>query len=325
MEDAKQLVQQLIEEGRTFSFHNFSQKSVNGYPNAFKPDWVRWVTRVNGAVDALCGKDSAPARMVGAANCVSVLGNGDDKFENAKGHYLGALETVHGILEKDTFGELLKSDRAIAGQDLSNRVFVVHGRDDLAKNELERLLREMGLDPVVLHRQPDGGKTVIEKFEQHADVGFAFILLTPDEYAYLAEEHEKPSHERTVEARARPNVIFEFGYFIGRLGRERTCCLYRGDVQLPSDLSGIIYKRFERSPEEAAWSISGSLRPLGTSSHSACAVPARCPCCGKAAEILPRTRTGNLGRPCRGSIRMSPPVLDTMRGASLRGLPRCWR
>ena len=79
----------------------------------------------------------------------------------------------------------------------SNRVFVVHGRDKLAKSQLESLLYRNGLEPIVLHRQTDGGRTVIEKFEKHAgSAAFAIVLLTPDEIAYLASEEPKADGER---------------------------------------------------------------------------------------------------------------------------------
>lgn len=143
------------------------------------------------------------------------------------------------------------------------KVFVVHGHDDAAKTNLEVFLHEVGLEPVVLHRQADQGLTVIEKFEKHSDVGYAFILLTPDEVAYLASDAQKPESERKVEWRARPNVIFEFGYFVGKLGRSRVCCLYTGNVSLPSDVNGMIYKRYEKSIEEVGYSIIKDLKAAG--------------------------------------------------------------
>lgn len=145
----------------------------------------------------------------------------------------------------------------------SNKVFVVHGHDEISKTNLEVFLHEIGLEPVVLHRQADVGLTVIEKFEKHSDVGYAFILLTPDEVAYLAAEQAKPDQDRVREYRARPNVIFEFGYFVGKLGRSKVCCLYTGNVSLPSDVSGMIYKRFERSIEEVAYGIIKDLKASG--------------------------------------------------------------
>lgn len=145
----------------------------------------------------------------------------------------------------------------------SSKVFVVHGHDDRAKTDLEVFLREIGLEPVVLHRQADEGLTIIEKFEKHSDVGYVFVLLTPDEIAYLRSEEPKPDAEREKEFRARPNVIFEFGYFVGKLGRSKVCCLYTGNVSLPSDVGGIIYKEYESSIEEVAYSVLKDLKASG--------------------------------------------------------------
>jgi len=152
---------------------------------------------------------------------------------------------------------------AHAAEVRTKRVFVVHGRDDVAKTSLEVFLHEIGLEPIVLHRQADEGMTIIEKFEKHSDVGYAFILLTPDEVSYLASDEDKPDGQRSKEFRARPNVIFEFGYFVGKLGRSRVCCLHTGSVSLPSDVSGMIYKRYERSIEEVAYSVIKDLKASG--------------------------------------------------------------
>ncbi|UVK56342.1 nucleotide-binding protein [Mesorhizobium sp. AR02] len=255
----------LIAEGVKFNYRTFADFGAGGYPSAYTPEWLTWTTRVGSAVKELFAKTSAPTRILQSAQLVQLLGNGEDSFRQAKAFYMGALEAAKKILDEDTFDELLATTRAVAPRDLTNKVFIVHGRDDAAKAELEIILAEMGLEPVVLHRQADGGNTVIEKFEKHADVGFAFILLTPDEVAYLASEEAKPDAEREKERRARPNVIFEFGYFVGRLGRARTCCLYRGNVVLPSDLGGLVYKRFDRSVEEVAYGIQKELKAAGYS------------------------------------------------------------
>ncbi|WP_226507242.1 nucleotide-binding protein [Pseudomonas sp. MWU16-30317] len=145
----------------------------------------------------------------------------------------------------------------------SNKVFIVHGKDEISKTNLEVFLHEIGLEPVVLHRQADEGMTIIEKFEKHSDVGYAFILLTPDEIAYLVSEDTFPDDNRKKEYRARPNVIFEFGYFVGKLGRSRVCCLHTGHTALPSDVNGMVYKRFEKSIEEISYSIIKDLKASG--------------------------------------------------------------
>ena len=85
---------------------------------------------------------------------------------------------------------------------------------------------------------PAKGRTIIEKFEQHARVGYAIVLLTPDDAGSLQGD------ENDLKPRARQNVIFELGFFIGRLGRKHVCALTKGDVEIPSDYAGIEYIPF---------------------------------------------------------------------------------
>ncbi len=117
----------------------------------------------------------------------------------------------------------------------SSKVFVIHGRDDGVKQTVARFLETLGLEPVILHEQANLGRTIIEKFQDHADVGFAVALLTPDDVGAIKEEGAN------LNPRARQNVIFEFGYFIGKLGRERVCALVKSDVEKPSDYDGVLY------------------------------------------------------------------------------------
>lgn len=181
------------------------------------------------------------------------------------------IHRIDSIIERLELIPLTKTVAAAAPQESESvrppaktkKVFVVHGHDEIAKTNLEVFLHEIGLEPVVLHRQADEGLTVIEKFEKHSDVGYAFILLTPDEISYVKAEEGNDDNKRQKEYRARPNVIFEFGYFVGKLGRSRVCCLYTGDVSLPSDVSGMIYKKFANSIEEVAYSIIKDLKASG--------------------------------------------------------------
>jgi predicted nucleotide-binding protein len=130
-------------------------------------------------------------------------------------------------------------------------------------NSLEVFLREIGIEPVVLHRQADEGLTIIEKFERHSDVGFAFILATPDDVAFLQADFKDNGVSADIEHRARQNVIFEWGYFVAKLGRGRTCCIYKEGVTLPSDLSGLIYKQVEDNVEERGYEIIKELKAAG--------------------------------------------------------------
>lgn len=140
---------------------------------------------------------------------------------------------------------------------LSNKVFIVHGRDHKPLKELKAMLIEFGLNPIVLHEKASGSRTIVEKLEKYSDVGYAFIILTPDDAGGPRHKYDKYLRKidmRAVEdfcERARQNVILEFGYFIGILGRDRVCCLYKGKVELPSDIQGIVYVPFKDSVEEA--------------------------------------------------------------------------
>lgn len=178
------------------------------------------------------------------------------------------IDSIIERLELIPFSDISQSNKVVIETSAlrstkNNKVFVVHGHDEIAKTSLEVFLREIGLEVIVLHRQADEGLTVIEKFEKHSEVAYAFILLTPDEIAYLRSEEQEIDGERKKEFRARQNVIFEFGYFVGKLGRSRVCCLYTGDVTLPSDVNGMIYKKFSKNIEEVAYSIIKDLKASG--------------------------------------------------------------
>lgn len=115
------------------------------------------------------------------------------------------------------------------------KIFLVHGHDRAAQQEAARFLEKLGLEPIILDEQPNAGLTIIEKFEKYAgQAGYAVILLTPDDLggAKVAVDQRE---------RARQNVIFELGFFVGKLGRGRTCLLHKGHLEIPSDLLGVVY------------------------------------------------------------------------------------
>ncbi|MDD4729898.1 MAG: nucleotide-binding protein [Dysgonamonadaceae bacterium] len=117
----------------------------------------------------------------------------------------------------------------------SNRVFLVHGHDKELKETTARFLEKLGLDPIILHEQSNKGLTIIEKFEEYSDVSFAVVLLTPDDFGGSLTSIENKNK------RARQNVIFELGYFLGKLGRKNVVGLIKDNIEIPSDYSGIMY------------------------------------------------------------------------------------
>lgn len=122
-----------------------------------------------------------------------------------------------------------------------NNVFIVHGHDEGLKKEVAQLIQSLSLKPVILHEQPNQGRTIIEKLEDHSEVAFALVLLTPDDIGGKRSE---------LNPRARQNVILELGFFIGKLGRKKVCALYSSGVELPNDLDGVLYIKHEKDSDE---------------------------------------------------------------------------
>lgn len=182
-------------------------------------------------------------------------------------------------LLKATVSELVNiAESPTKETSISKNVFIVHGRDHKPVKELKAMLSEFGLNPIVLHEQPSASRTIVEKLEQYSDVGYAFIILTPDDIgisthgiptkkAFMTitvatgKDQNKPSE--FLKPRARQNVVLEFGYFMGLLGRDRVCCLHKGNVELPSDMHGIVYIPFKDSIDEVKDKIIKELEAAG--------------------------------------------------------------
>ena len=188
----------------------------------------------------------------------------------------------------------------------SKNIFIVHGTDHEPLKKLKQMLISLDFDPIILHEQASGSRTVIEKLEKYSDVGYAFVILTPDDigasFKELFEKTARGSYENgaldaarrilaqskgTIERfvefnekfmqdpvdaskflqllvpSARQNIILEFGYFMGRLGRQRVCCLYKGDIELPSDVRGIVTIPFDKTISEIKGKIVKELEEAG--------------------------------------------------------------
>ena len=122
-----------------------------------------------------------------------------------------------------------------ANKPTTNKVFIVHGHDSNTRNEAELLVKQLDLDPVVLFKKPNMGDTIIEKlFRESNNVAFAIVLYTKcDEGKAVEESDYKP--------RARQNVVLEHGLMCGLLGRSKVVALVEEGIEVPGDLSGVIY------------------------------------------------------------------------------------
>lgn len=170
------------------------------------------------------------------------------------------VHSFPGVLVKNkVLSDIEAITRDVAGViDSENKdVFIVHGHNEIHRLQLKSLLADMGLRPIVLVDQDDRGLTIVEKFEYYAaSCSFAFILMTPD---------DKAGGTGDVESRwrARQNVIMELGWFMAHLGRERVIILYTGELEIPSDILGVVYLQFKENVAEVESRIRQRLKGMG--------------------------------------------------------------
>ena len=125
------------------------------------------------------------------------------------------------------------------------KVFIVHGHDELAREQAARFVEREDYEAIILHEKASGGKTIIEKIEKYSDVSFAIILYTPCDIG--CDRNQTKTNNR-----ARQNVVFEHGFLIGKLGREKVCALVKDGVETPGDISGVVYIKMDKN---GAWKM----------------------------------------------------------------------
>jgi len=118
-----------------------------------------------------------------------------------------------------------------------NKVFIVHGHDNETKQEVARFIESIGLEAIILHEQASRSMTIIEKIEHYScEANFAIVLYTPCDKGRGVKETKVPARDR-----ARQNVVFEHGYLMAKIGRGNICALVKGEIETPSDISGVVY------------------------------------------------------------------------------------
>jgi predicted nucleotide-binding protein len=207
------------------------------------PFLTTWQQNVEGTLHAYYGPESlqlAQFRNVDFFPRSFVIGGPESHFVNA---FLEGVETAESYLqsriselEEDAAKKaFLPNEEGTVSRDSTRKVFVVHGHDRGSKETVRRFLSQLELDPIILHEKPNEGRTIIEKFEHHANVACAVVILSPDDVGWAKATPE------AKEQRARQNVIFELGFFVGKLGRNRTLALLLRGVTKPSDFDGVLY------------------------------------------------------------------------------------
>jgi predicted nucleotide-binding protein len=163
--------------------------------------------------------------------------------------YIAHVKSVTGVSEA--------SPSPTPSRPATRKVFIVHGHEGEPREAVSGFLRKIDFIPVILHEQSNQGRTIVEKFEAHAEVDFAVVLLTPDDVGGSKGGVQQP--------RARQNVILELGYFIGKLGRQNVCAIKLGDdLEMPSDIIGVVWTPFDA---HGAWK-SALARELEDAGHA---------------------------------------------------------
>ena len=157
---------------------------------------------------------------------------------------------------------------AAASPAASASIFVVHGHDKQAREQLELILHRLDLDPYVLMNTSGGGETLIVALERQIGKNpiaqFGIVLMTPDDMGYARKDVKAPGEEAKVaQARARQNVVLEAGVLLSSLGRQHVAILVKGHVELPSDLQGVIYLHFNDDVREVVPKLAERLQLSG--------------------------------------------------------------
>ena len=148
-------------------------------------------------------------------------------LETTKAVFMTYLEEM----EEEKASLLLPKASAISSYE---KIFIVHGHDGELKQSVARIIEKQGIEAIILSEQANKGRTIIEKFEDYSDVGGAICLFTADDYG-------RAKKDEADNTRARQNVVLETGYFMGKLGRNHIVLLADKGIEMPSDLSGVVY------------------------------------------------------------------------------------
>lgn len=149
---------------------------------------------------------------------------------------LGILKAIAAISES-----VVHNEKTIVHENKGRKVLIVHGHNEEYIQKVARFLEKLECEPIILKEQPNSGKTIIEKFEDLSNAAFGVVLYTACDMGSVNKE------ELELKPRARQNVIFEHGYLFAKLGREKVCALVEDGVEIPSDLSGVLYVQIDNN------------------------------------------------------------------------------
>jgi predicted nucleotide-binding protein len=237
------LLQDLLREVQSLQFNNFDEDKITNKAKLYikkcfgaKSDYIEQLNRINFT-------PSIYYSGMPDSDYYESFENGKKCLDNLISTMIEDLELSIDETDHSEKQEVAKPQRT----NLSQKIFVVHGHDENKRVEIEAFLRSIDYEPIVLFKEPNKGKTIIEKIEDHVnDVCYAIVLYAPCD---LGRDKDKGVEQ----PRARQNVVFEHGYMCAKLGRDHVCALYAEGVELPGDMSGVIYTEYD---EVGMWKYS---------------------------------------------------------------------
>lgn len=239
-------LERLISEIETFDAKKLTKR--------WSPEQTTLETTIEGTLTSVFGYQTVEYRRYDLATkldhgavTMNLMGRSRDEANEARTYVAegqmqavqilrSAIKWLHDEIS-DAGSETDNMDFVQASTPLSSKIFIVHGHDDAARQSVARFIESMGFEAIILSEQASQGRTIIEKIEAHRDVGFAVVLLTPDDVGGKDPD--------SLRQRARQNVLLELGYFIGVLGRDRVCTLAKGDLEIPTDFAGVVWEALD--------------------------------------------------------------------------------
>ena len=215
---------------------------IDHHVRASAPAFEAWQTRAERFLIKRFGKDSLEHKKFCDTHFSPLIWCGDDEDEYIR---LSISACRDGLRSCKAIFETYLEDIADEGETSAqesviptacdmDKVFIVHGHDGELKQSVARIIEKQEIEAIILSEQANKGRTIIEKFEDYSDVGGAICLFTADDFG-------RAKKDSSDNVRARQNVVLETGYFMGKLGRDHVVLLADKSIEMPSDLSGVVY------------------------------------------------------------------------------------
>ena len=223
---------------------------ISHHVRSFAPAFEAWHTKAERFLIKKYGKGSLEHKNFCDTHFAPMIWSMDDEDENVRisiqwcADGLRSCKAVFETYLEDIAEENTPTTQVVSKTTSGNtdKIFIVHGHDGELKQSVARIIEKQGIEAIILSEQANKGRTIIEKFEDYTDVGGAICLFTADDYG-------RAKKDEADNTRARQNVVLETGYFMGKLGRDHVVLLADKGIEMPSDLSGVVYT------DTAKWEI----------------------------------------------------------------------